>query len=155
MGLGRLRYVALNAVNLKVKPLARRILDEETIQTQIIKLNTQNQLYNKGVGADGIRLGSYAPSTIRYKTTMAAHIGRDTRTDHVTLKDTGDFYRSFKVKNQANGFIISADTLKDGTDDLEFVYGDKILGLTNDSIAELRPEIIERLLPLVRRAILT
>lgn len=148
---GRLRDVALNAKNLKLKAMAGEIFSNGILQGQVLDLNTHRQLYEQGVDARGRTLGDYAPATIQYKSTEARVLGRDTRADHITLKDTGDFYRSFKFKNRADGFIISADANKQ-SQDLVQRFG-SILGLTNDSIKEILPEVIVSLRPLVRESI--
>jgi hypothetical protein len=135
--------------------MMREILQDPLIQAQAIDLNRQSQLYEKGVTSEGKSLGEYSPYTIQYKTQIAARIGNDSRADHVTLKDTGAFYNSFRFRNMADGFIIGAETIKDGTDDLAQIYGKNILGLSHESIQELQPEIIERLRPMVRTYLLT
>lgn len=130
-------------------PILHEIFDDSGLQSQIIDLNT-GQLYDKGIRADGVELGQYAPFTIEYKTKVAGGLGNDTRVDHITLRDTGAFYSSFRFKNESDGFVIEADTIKDGGDDLADIYGIKILGLTNESIGEIKPEIVERMVEKIR-----
>lgn len=101
------------------------------MKQDIIDLNRHDQLYDKGIDSEGNSLGEYAARTIQHK------IETGERYDHVTLKDTSDFYESFKIKNGSEGIIITADTNKGG-DDLAFIYGPKILGLTPENVAEVR-----------------
>jgi hypothetical protein len=58
-------------------------------------------------------------------------LGNDGRTDHITLKDTGEFYKSFRIKVENDGFKITADTIKENTD-LAQIYPD-VIGLTKES----------------------
>lgn len=111
----------------------------------IIELNTRKQLYDKGIDSTGANIGSYSAKTKQIKSGI---------TDHVTLLDTGDFYKSFRVFYQSGNFIISADTIKD-TDDLIFKYGEDILGLTENSLSELRDKAKEIIIPYVKKKLLT
>lgn len=129
--------------------LLRDILLENTqLQYDILKLNTEKQLYEEGVFADGKPTGEYAPFSYQYKKTEAGALGRDTRTDHITYKDTGEMYDSARMKVSNKGFIISMDTVKGG-DDLEKRDG-KLVGLTEDSLGEVRVWV----LPLARAEVL-
>lgn len=118
-----------------------KVFDEASLQVQSIDLN-QLQLYDKGINADNETLGGYSFRTLEYKTRIAGGLGNDTRTDHVTLKDTGDFYRSMKFEKDDEQFWITGDADKGGHD-LTRMYG-QILGLTNESLEELYDEYFER-----------
>lgn len=111
-----------------------------SVRNFIIELNTIDQLYDEGIDSKSISLGNYAPFTIREK------ISKGQPTDRVTLKDTGDFYKSFDVKVLGNGDVeIVADTIKygfDGAMDLTDIYGDDILGLSADSLDKLVVRLI-------------
>jgi hypothetical protein len=76
---------------------------DKDVQDEIIRINTEDQLEEEGIDSLGRKLGDYAPSTIAYKRRKGQ------RYDHVTLKDTGDFYNSFNVKVNVNEIIIDAD----------------------------------------------
>lgn len=110
------------------------------VRNLIIELNTQDQLYNKGIDSNNDSLGNYAPFTIREKQRKGQP------SDRVTLKDTGAFYKSFDVKVNGNGDIdIVADTIKygfDGAWDLQEIYGVDIIGLNQTSLNELISELI-------------
>ncbi len=121
--------------------LMQDVLSDKLIQAQILDLNTQSQLYEKGVDAKGISLGSYSKFTVRYKTLIAPRIGNDSRADHLTYKDTGEFYKSFRFDNQKTQFKISANTIKDGGIDLLTREPD-LLGLTSDSLNEVKEMVI-------------
>jgi hypothetical protein len=123
-------------------PMLSEVFDSSSIQSQAIDRN-QFQLYDQGINADEQSLGGYAMRTLQYKTYIAGGLGNDTRTDHVTLKDTGDFYRSMKFEKDEREFWISGDADKGGHD-LTRMYGN-ILGLTMDSLDYLHEEILERM----------
>lgn len=123
-----------------IAKIANPIFNDGTLQAQMIDLN-RRQMYEFGVDSKGITLGEYAPATINYWKPRAASEGRDGKVDHVTLKDTGEFYDSIKIKNE-NAIIFEADMKKPGTD-LEIIYPDA-LGLNDESKNEIFPEIQER-----------
>lgn len=120
------------AKRLKVGPVAREVLSVSSLQHDIIDLNTEDQLYDKGVDANNISLGSYSFVTAYHFKPIAAKAGRDGKISNITLKDSGDFYRSFRFINSKDGFVIKANTMKEDTD-LAKEFGSDILGLNNES----------------------
>lgn len=153
MAFGKLRSLLSRIENLTVDAVMDEVWDDQYLQSLVLDLNFQSQLYDKGIDAAGNFLGEYSPFTVQYKRTIAGQLGNDTRTDHITLKNTGDFYRSGRFVKQQGGFSIEADTIKEGGDDLAVEFGPHILGLTNESIQELIPEVRERAVPVVRQKI--
>jgi len=119
-----------------------RILSTPSLEAQIIDLN-QKQLYDEGIQADGTSTGQYAPITKSYYKPLAAAEGRDGRTDHVTLKDTGHLYDSMQVEAVPEGIIITAD---DENGVFEKMKVEQALGLTSESKAEIIPEIKQDLI---------
>lgn len=101
------------------------------VQLFIEQLNTEgqptSQLMNQGVDSKGVSLGKYSPFTVQIK------LNKGQRIDHITLKDTGEFYESFDIRPFLKGFIINAQGQKDD-DNLFEIYGEEILGLTNENI---------------------
>jgi hypothetical protein len=111
-----------------------KILKKKAIQKFITDLNTKVQLFDYGEDATGMRLdvvsdiGGYAPSTISIK----ARKGQPT--NRVTLKDTGDFYKTFDViVNNDASFKVQADTMKGGQN-LEDRWGEDIVGLQEENV---------------------
>tara|TARA_R110000824_G_scaffold158397_3_gene332216 strand:- start:67 stop:513 length:447 start_codon:yes stop_codon:yes gene_type:complete len=107
------------------------ILKKKKTQKFITNLNTRVQLFDYGEDSRGIQLmatgGTYAPSTIRIKKKKRQP------TNRVTLKDTGDFYKTFEVIVKPNAsFSIKADTIKNEKD-LEDRWGEDIVGLQDES----------------------
>ena len=101
------------------------VIDRET-QFEIIRLNTEDQLFDDGIDSLDRKIGEYSPLSVSIKTSKGQ------RTDHITLKDTGEFYQSFRVKVDKWGMFIAADDVKDDTV-LTERYGIDILGLTEEN----------------------
>lgn len=108
---------------------------------EIIDMNTQDQLYEQGITATGVSIMDYAPYsdiTIQYKQEKGDPY------DRVTLRDEGDFHRSFFLQIDNEKFTFDAEDWK--TRDLLRLYGDEIMGLTQHNIEELEKGIILPLL---------
>ncbi len=89
-------------------------LQNSSIQQDIMDLNREDQLYDKGIDADGRSLGEYSEKTIREKKKKGQ------RYDHITLSDTFEFYKSWMFKNNSDSFIFSAETKKEGAPNADF-----------------------------------
>ena len=104
------------------------------VQDYIIELNTEgentSQLFELGIDSEGNRLGDYSGFTKNIKASKGQRI------DHITLKDTGEFYKSFKVTPNKNGFRISANPNKDDSN-LFDDFGVDIVGLTKENVLKL------------------
>jgi len=98
----------------------------QKVQEKIIELN-HKQLLN-GINSDNISLSSIKS----YSQSYAEIKGSNT----VNLFQSGDFYDTFYVDNKIGGFEIKANTTLYGYD-FKDVYGDKIIGLTEESKEEL------------------
>ena len=129
--------------NTAIYPLAQRIatMDEglifeivfnhQYIKDEIIQMNTEDQLFDKGIDSKGESLGEYSPFTIELKKLDGQ------RYDHITLKDEGDFYKSFRVSVNKVTIEITADPIKDGNN-LFDDFGEDIIGLTDESKQKLQ-----------------
>jgi hypothetical protein len=127
----------------KVKQLASRenvtfrlVLDNIEVKNLIINLNTEEQMNKQSVNADGEELtsvgGTYSPVTM----IISKAKGRPKKSlFQVNLKDTGRFYKSFRVRVGMDSILITADTIKSG-EDLESRWG-KLVGLTDEHLQEL------------------
>lgn len=114
--------------------------------TLIIELNTHNQLFQSGKDGTGKPIvPKYAAATIKYKRQKGQPVNR------VTLRDSGDFHRSFNVRFIDDQIIISANDPK--TLALVEKYGEDILGLDDSSLSTLkdkaRPLLIDELRKLI------
>lgn len=109
-------------------------------ESEILDMNTEEQLFKKGIDSDGDSLGKYAPLTVQIKS------GLGQPTDRVTLKDTGDFHRSFFARFVGKNIAIGANDEK--ADKLEDRYTSSIYGLTDDNLQEVielvKPEMINK-----------
>lgn len=101
------------------------------VQNFIIELNTEgqttSQLFEKGEDSQGVSLGDYSAFTTQIK------IEKGQRIDHITLKDTGDFYETFVVIPFLRGFRIEADGDKGEGDNLFDDFGQDITGLSEEN----------------------
>lgn len=113
-----------------------RIIKDNEIE--ILALN-RDQMWEDGI-VDVNNPSSilhYAPSTIRQKKKRA----RYKRTDHITLKDQGDFHKKMKLKIEPDQFIItSTDSKWPKFSSGEWGQGrfENALGLTPKSLTELK-----------------
>lgn len=120
--------------------LAEKVFENETVQQKAIALN-QSQMYDKGVDSVNDTLGEYSFRTVAIKTQKGQ------RTDHITLRDTGEFYDSMEATPDGPTITITGDMKKPDTD-LEVIYP-KALGLNEESKGEIR----EMAKPIIRREI--
>ncbi len=130
-----LRDIIKRTQELNIDLVMRSLFDqEEDLKDLIIKLNTQDQLFEQGIDSQSVTLesigGKYSDVTISFKQTDNLPF------DRITLFDTGAFYESFSVTYEMGGIVINADTIKD-TGDLRERWGNDILGLTDESLAKL------------------
>ena len=102
-------------------------IDQET-KEHIIQINTEDQLEEDGLFSDGTPTGEYSPLTIFYKRR------KGDRYDHMTFKDTGQFYDSWEVRVDRDGLDINADGQVSADTNLFSVYGNNILGLTDENM---------------------
>ena len=118
----------------------------EDNSNEIIDLNTEDQLFDRGIGSDGESLGVYSNP---YKKLKKA-IGQPS--DRVTLRLEGDFYKSFEVIIGDKQFRINATDKK--TKWLINRYGEKVFGLTKDNLSLFREVVVKpELLQEIRKEI--
>ncbi len=118
--------------------MVEQIIDQSGLQAQLIDFN-QAQMMDKGIDSAGDSLGEYSIISVeKYGKTPG----------HITLHDTGAFYNSMKVLTGSEGFVIFGDTIKDDKD--ISIQWPQALGLTQDSISEVLPEIKEGLREKIR-----
>lgn len=137
-----------------IDELALELAQTQQFKTLVIKLNTEglptSQLFILGEDSTGKKLdligGEYSPFTVEEKKKKGQP------TDRITLKDTGDFYATFKVIPFKGGFRIEANTIKDG-DDLEKDWGNEIIGLNDGNLKIIIDLYKEFILDKVKTAI--
>lgn len=123
-----------------------RIISEiiQNNEWEIVDMNTQNQLYEQGITATGISIADYDPYS---DYTIELKMMKGQPVDRVTLRDEGDFHRSFEVETDNEKMTIVASDAK--TVKLLHRYGDDIMGLTQENIEKfeketLMPEIMKQ-----------
>lgn len=143
---GRLSDLVKNAVALSTDEATAYAMNNPKNEFYILELNRRRQLFFRGINAEGKLLsrigGNYTLFTLREK--------EGTRPVNdpglINLFDTGAFYDTFNIKLEKDGFLIIADTIKDG-EDLQDRWGDELLGLTEESRAlagqQIQPEVVE------------
>ena len=103
----------------------------------------QEQLFQSGEDGLGNTLGDYTPFTVSVKRSKGQP------TDRITLKDTGDFYKSYFITSFKGGFIIDANAKKKDTDLFER-YGDDVLLPTAESLELIAEYYEERLIEYIK-----
>lgn len=155
---GRITDLVNNAKELTYQSTLFFVFSQEDIQLFAVELNTgdpnisdRGQLFLHGVDANGIELsqigGDYSPITKDLKQFQGLPF------DRVTLYDEGDFYRSWNFVNTSGGFILEADTIKEG-EDLRNRWGKGIIGLNDESIQKLIIEVVPWIISYILRELL-
>ena len=130
-----MRKVLNQIIGLDLDQIALDIARTDTFKKLVISLNTEgtptSQLFELGEDSTGKKLsqigGDYSPFTVQEKQRKGQP------TDRITLKDTGDFYRTFDVIPFKGGFRIEADPQKE-ENNLEEEWGANIIGLNQQNI---------------------
>lgn len=132
-----------NAQNINVYKIAITITNKGEIKKFIVDLNTLGQLYEKGIDSWGenIQPEGYSIYTIEGTSKYKGKKAKNQRYDHVTLNDTGEFYKSFEVNIYDDySFTIKANDDKQGTE-LTKIYGNEIVGLGTENESKLMDKI--------------
>lgn len=109
--------------SLNFKKIIISILNTSEIKEFIIQME-QERLFNFGEDSTGASLGEYAPFTVVIKQEKGQ------RFDHITLKDTGEFYESFTFHATGTELIFDANPVKEDNN-LFDNFGIDILGLND------------------------
>ena len=146
----KLFEIVNRARNLNVNKTVFFVLQDKTIQKFIIDLNRIEQLAYKGELPDGSFMHDYRVDYNGVYSVEGKSIVKR-KGEPYTLLDTGDFYRSFSLVVESNGFTIVANDEKENST-LEDMYakGNKILGLTDEN----KTVLAENILPNIREFVL-
>ena len=140
---GALRRVVNNTKKLDANAFFNEFFNDRNIQELIIKLNTQDQLFNEGITATGNAFksksgGLYTRLTeelnLQNSFTLGGVSKEKREGEPYILFDGGSFFKSFRVKVNFNNFVIEANTQKPNKDLAD--YGE-ILGLSNENLQEV------------------
>ena len=127
---------------------------EDAVRSQedvIVSAIADGQLYRRGITGTGVKIMSYAPYT---KRTIAIKKKKGQPTTRVTLRDTGDFYKSMFVNFDSEGFYVTSMDYK--TPELVEKYGEEIFRLTNKNFTRIvrshvRKEIAKRVRQIIKK----
>ncbi len=114
------------------------------LKKYIIKLNTIDQLFDDGIDSLGDSLGEYSPFTVELKKIKGQP------TDRITLKDTGKFYKTFKIEVKDDSFFINANPIKEDTN-LFDDFGSEIVGLTEENQKKISKTILDNTIKYIRK----
>jgi hypothetical protein len=159
----RLKKIAKNASTLELSTpsnknaIFTKTISKSEVKRLVLQLNRVEQLFRKGIDADGKVFGRYAASTEERNERRSFNYGGFNQIKQegkpIILYDSGDFYKSFNVRIYNDGFTIIANDEKDNGILLAEVYGKKILGLTTTSKNELSKFIKPIIIQEVRKQI--
>lgn len=113
-----LEVIARNVKKLNEDKAFQKVIRTPAIQVEAIRLNRDEQLYQKGVDNQGNKMRSdyarfgnfYANSTIAIKNE------KNQPTDRVTLRDSGAMYQTFKTKIVGDELMLDVNSIKEGKD---------------------------------------
>jgi len=114
------------------------------LKKYIIKLNTIDQLFDDGIDSLGDSLGEYSPFTVELKKIKGQP------TDRITLKDTGKFYKTFKIEVKNDSFFINANPIKEDNN-LFDDFGNEIVGLTEENQIKVSKIILDNTIKYIRK----
>jgi len=114
------------------------VFSDMKFKTKVLDFIRIDQLFEQGVNEDDQVIGRYSIVT------ETVYNPEKVAGSPYTLKDTGDFYKSFMMEVLPDGIIINADGIKDDGTDLLERFTDKILGLTDESKIKLIKELKEK-----------
>ena len=130
------KYIAnLKLVIRNLPSQVERILQSR--KTEVLDLNRQNQLFERGVDSKGSRLKDYAFFTIQIK----RQLGQPT--DRTTLFYSGKFYEGFRYEFNQQTYVLSIFSTDSKTPLLIEKYGEDIFGLDAENKEYLDINIIK------------
>lgn len=125
----------LTSIEKKVIDTIQGVIKEN--EAWIVELNSEDQLYEKGINRKGVAISDYEPYS---SVTISIKREKGQPTGRVTLRDTGGFQRSFHIEYGSDTFEIKASDWK--TDELIKKYGGEILGLTDENMRDIADSYI-------------
>lgn len=126
----------------KIKKILRKVFESGYIKKKVIEFN-QQQLYIKGITARGKIIRTYhahSPNVYAHRT-IDIKKEKGQKVNVVTLKDTGEFYRSFIATPDDKSISIDANFSKADGDISDNVDTTDILGLTDYNMDRIQKEV--------------
>lgn len=131
-------FEAIKSLTKKVAELdegviLNKLIANAEVRKFILNLNTNDQLFNKGIDSQNRSLGIYTPFTVNDKQQRGVPVPSDF---HITLFDTGQFYSTFVIIPGKDFFEIDANPIRDDTNLFE-QYGEEIVGLNDENLQKV------------------
>lgn len=104
---------------------------------QILDLNRQDQLYDKGEKANHVRLKEYAYFTVQIKQLLSQPY------DRTTLFYSGQFYEGFYYKFDQGDYSLEIYSHNEKAPELVAKYGKEIFGLNDENRLYLNRSILK------------
>lgn len=127
--------------NLKEEYLWFKVFSDAQFREWVLDLIRQDQLFKQGIDGDGDIIGYYSEYTEMLNPEKVAGTP-------YTLFDTGDFYKSFILYIYKDAIEVDANPIKINDkgekENLFWKYGENIIALTEESMAKLRQEFLQR-----------
>lgn len=151
---GPLRTIIRNLEKLTPEVLVFNALDKNPeIQKRILDLVRIEQLFKRGIDGEGTDLNTLTQSGFGYAaSTKERKRRKNLPTNRVTLFDTGQFYKSFRLILNRSEFHIEANGQKPNGNLFE-EFGTAIVDLTNEAIDRLVIMLIPLMEKELKRAI--
>ena len=138
----KLEAFARNLLKLNEDAAFKKVISDKEIQLEAVRLNTEEQLYIRGVDVHGNKLRSiyarfgkfYADRTIQIKNEKGQP------TDRVTMRDTGAMYKTERAIIKANELKLDMNTY-----DLEENWG-QFVGL--DTVSKV--QLVDKAKPIIK-----
>jgi hypothetical protein len=133
MSLDRLDAMA-TALKQLPSTLSRALNEVVQDNAYVLELDNQAQL-EEGLDSNNRDITpEYTPFTVQEKQEAGQPY------DRVTLRDSGDFYRS--IVAQVRGEAITMEASDEKTQELQQKYGRDILGLSEEAVDEFRDDVV-------------
>ena len=148
---GAIKRLGKNSKKLNRKRVYIKIIRNKEVQEFILDLNRIDQLLLKGEDSLEDIIGEY--SSDQGFVVFKGKSKNKKKGSPISLLDTGDFYKSFKVRISGDDIKIIADDEKEGGDLLTERFGKHILGLSTKNKNELAKKILPFIITETRRVL--
>lgn len=120
----------------------QKFFDIAEHKAYVISRNTWGQLFEKGIDSMMRPLPSYKPSTVKRRGGVKEDGTPFRAGERYTMRDSGDFYESFRVRSFSGYLELDADTGKLYNQQTVASIED-LVGLTDESKEELSSYVLE------------
>ena len=147
IGKSRLHKMLENGLTLSIEDAWIIAWEDADFREWVLDLIREKQLFEKGEDKDGNIIGLYSEYTEMLNPDKIAGT-------HYTLKDTGEFFKSFLIDDWLSGDFVSINANPDkGDDDLFEKYGEAITGINQENLSLVRQEIKKKFIRYVKETL--